>query len=118
MKRLHALILISALAANGVAVAHPKVTATEPAVGAQLDTAPKMVQVTFNEKIEPSFSTMTLAKADGTAITTTPAKVDAAAPMTLVLQAPALAAGDYVAHYGVSGHDGHRREGDLKFSVK
>lgn len=116
MKRLHAMILMLVISAG--AVAHPKVTKTEPAADAVLDAAPKTVSVTFNEPLEGAFSTITLKRADGAAVVTQPAKLDPATPTTLVLQAPALTAGEYVAHYAVIGHDGHRREGDLKFTVK
>lgn len=122
MKRLNTLLLILAMGTSafvsGNAVAHPKVTKTEPAVGAVLDTAPKIIQVTFNEPLEPAFSTIRLARVDGDAVVTEAAKVDPAEPKVLVLRIPALTAGDYQAHYAVVGHDGHRREGDIKFSVK
>lgn len=118
MKRLHSLMLALALVAAGTAAAHPKVTKSEPAAGAVLDKAPKAIEVTFNETLEPAFSTITLARADGVTVSTDAAKVDPATPTVLVLQAPVLVAGEYVAHYAVIGKDGHRREGDLKFSVK
>jgi methionine-rich copper-binding protein CopC len=110
--------MLLSLVLSASAVAHPKLTKSEPAADAVLDAAPKIISVTFNEPLEGAFSTITLKRADGAAVVTQPAKVDPATPLELVLQAPALTAGEYVAHYAVIGHDGHRREGDLKFTVK
>jgi methionine-rich copper-binding protein CopC len=103
---------------SGNATAHPKITKSEPAAGAVLETAPKTIQLTFSEPLEPAFSTIVLKRVDGTTVATEAAKIDPAAPGVLVLQAPVLSKGEYQALFAVIGKDGHRREGDIKFTVK
>ncbi len=122
MHRLHtitgALAIGAATFFSGGAAAHPKLLKTEPAAGAVLEQSPKTIAFTFNEPLEAAFSTITLRRADGVAVAAGAARIDPAAPTTLTLPAPPLAAGAYQAHYAVIGKDGHRREGDSKFSVK
>ncbi len=119
LKKLLLTLAIGAFSiASGTATAHPKLTKAEPAAGAVLTGAPKTIELTFNEPLEQAFSTITLSRADGVTVSTEAAKVDPASPMVLVLKAPALAAGDYQARFAVIGKDGHRREGEIKFTVK
>jgi methionine-rich copper-binding protein CopC len=74
--------------------------------------------LTFNEKIEPAFSSITLDGPAGKPVPT--AKADRAPdnPAVLQLQLPPLAAGAYTVKWAVAGRDGHRRTGSYKFTVK
>jgi methionine-rich copper-binding protein CopC len=83
-----------------------------------LGAAPKEIALTFNEKIEAAFSSITLSTDGGKAVTAGKARVDAGNPAILHLDLPALAAGGYTVKWAVAGHDGHRRTGEFKFSVK
>jgi methionine-rich copper-binding protein CopC len=115
-------IMATALAATVLASpfssAHANLKSSEPEAGATLSSAPKEIVLTFNEKIEEAFSTVTLADAEGKAVAADKAKVDAANPAVVRLLAPTLAAGSYTVTWAVAGHDGHRRKGEFKFTVK
>lgn len=106
-----------ALASTG-AMAHALVTKSSPGQGAVLDAAPQEVTITFNEKVEKLFSTATLTNAAGATLSTAKAKVDAANPALLRLAVPALGPGQYVVKWTAVGSDGHRRSGDIGFSIK
>lgn len=110
--------LVAATLASPFAAAHAGLKNSDPRAGAVLAAAPKDISLTFNEKIEEAFSSVTLADAEGKAVTTGKAKVDGANPSVLHLEVPALAAGEYTVKWAVAGGDGHRRKGDFKFSVK
>jgi methionine-rich copper-binding protein CopC len=122
MKALRTMIIATAMAAATVASpfasAHASLKSSNPEAGATLTAAPKEIALTFNEKVEEAFSTITLADGEGKAITADKAKVDAANPAILRLESPTLAAGSYTVTWAVAGHDGHRRKGDFKFLVK
>lgn len=122
MKALHNIILASVVAAaalaSPLAFAHAKLLATSPAANATLAVAPTEITLTFNEKIEQPFSSITLTDGAGKAVAAAKATVDAANPAMLRLTVPALAAGGYHVTWAVAGHDGHRRQGDFTFTVK
>jgi methionine-rich copper-binding protein CopC len=122
MKALRTMIIATAMAAATVASpfasAHASLKSSNPEAGATLTAAPKEIALTFNEKVEEAFSTITLANGEGKTITADKAKVDATNPAILRLEAPTLAAGSYTVTWAVAGHDGHRRKGDFKFLVK
>ena len=110
--------MAAAIAASPFAAAHASLKSANPEAGATLAAAPKEIVLTFNEKIEEAFSTITLTDSQGKPVATDKAKVDAANPAILRLAAPALAAGSYSVAWAVAGHDGHRRKGEFKFTVK
>ena len=115
MAALAAVVLVSPLAQ-----AHATLKSSSPDAGATLDVPPKEITLTFNEKIEAAFSTVTVADAGGKPVAPGKATVDAVNPaiVRLPLPLPALAAGAYTVTWAVAGHDGHRRKGEFKFTVK
>ncbi len=122
MKTLRAAILAATLAAatlaSPLASAHASLKSSNPEAGATVATAPKEISLTFNEKVEEVFSTVTLVDSAGKPVVTSKAKVDAGNPAILRVQVPSLSAGAYAVSWAVAGHDGHRRKGDFKFTVK
>ncbi len=113
-----ATLLATAALASPYASAHASLKSSDPQAGATLAAAPKEIALTFNEKVEAAFSSITLSTNDGKPVTVGKARVDAGNPAILHLDVPALAAGDYTVKWAVAGHDGHRRTGEYKFSVK
>jgi methionine-rich copper-binding protein CopC len=111
-------VLSSAVLAAPFAAAHAKLTESDPKAGAVLEAAPREIALTFNEKIAQSFSTMSVVDSDGKAVSDEKAQVDLANPAVLRLPLPRLHAGAYTVKWAVAGRDGHRRTGDLTFSVK
>ena len=122
MKSLHTMIVVSALAAAALASpfawAHATLKNSNPEAGSTLAAAPQEITLTFNEKVEPAFSSITLADGAGKAVAAGKAKVDADTPAILRVEVPALSAGAYTVTWAAAGHDGHRRKGDFKFTVK
>jgi methionine-rich copper-binding protein CopC len=110
--------LASSLVLSPVAQAHASLKSSTPAAGATVDASPKEISLTFNEKVEDTFSAITIKDAAGKDVATSKAHVDAADGMTLHLDAPTLASGTYSVQWVAVGHDGHRRTGDFKFTVK
>ena len=122
MKKLDALGLALVLATTAffsqVSAAHASLKSSSPAAGVTVKAAPKEISLTFNEKLEEAFSAVTVKDAAGKDVATAKAKVDAADGMTLHLEVPTLSSGAYSVQWVAVSHDGHRRTGDFKFTVK
>jgi methionine-rich copper-binding protein CopC len=122
MKRFHATVLAwimaSAALTSPFAAAHALVKSSIPAAGSTVQVAPKAISITFNEKVEGAFSSVTVKDAAGKAVATGKAQVDTGNPATLLLDVPALASGVYRVQWTAVGNDGHRRTGDFQFTVK
>lgn len=117
MKTLRALCLVAAAVFSSAAMAHAAIKQSVPAQGARLAVAPKEVVITFNEKVEKMFTSATLKTAAGATVATARATLDPADPAILRLPLPALQPGAYVVKWTAVGHDGHRRTGDLGFTI-
>jgi methionine-rich copper-binding protein CopC len=104
MKRMQKRFLATALMSSALFFAIPYASAT--------------VSVTFSESIEPKFSSLNVTDEQGKQISTassTPLPND---PKTLTLSLPPLQAGGYLVHWVSVAADGHRMEGEYKFTVK
>ena len=110
--------LAAAVLASPLAQAHATLKSSSPEAGAALGAPPKEITLTFNEKIEAAFSTVAVADAGGKSVASGKAAVDASNPTVVRLPVPALAAGAYTVTWAVAGHDGHRRKGEFRFTVK
>jgi len=104
--------------APAIAFAHGKLESADPAVGSTVSTVASPLRMTFNEELEPAFSTARVTDASGNAISTEKAKVDGANPRVLTVAVPKLTAGTYSVTWAVMTHDGHKVKGEYKFSVK
>jgi len=108
----------SAVLAAGPVWAHAHLVSSNPAANATVAAAPKVITLTFSEKVAPAFSkfevTMpehggmkvaikTAVSADGKSIVGTPAA--------------ALAKGAYKIAWTVASADGHRMNGEVAFKV-
>ncbi|MDE1175322.1 MAG: copper resistance protein CopC [Edaphobacter sp.] len=80
--------------------------------------APQKIVVTFTEAVEPKFSSLSLTSEAGVAIKTEHSQGDPGDAKTLTLPVPALSAGGYLVHWVSVAPDGHRMQGEYKFSVK
>jgi methionine-rich copper-binding protein CopC len=123
MQRLHTLatsaVLSIATLAAPLAMAHATIQASEPAANAELAKAPAAIALTFNEALEPSFSTIVLQDATGKAVPNVgKAAVDASDKRLLKLDLPVLKSGGYIVRWVAIGPDGHRRVGQYNFAVK
>jgi methionine-rich copper-binding protein CopC len=122
MKKLNtlglALVLATTTFFSQVAAAHASLKSSSPAAGATVEIAPKEISLTFNEKVEEAFSAVTVKDAAGKDVATAKAKVDAADGTSLHLDVPTLSPGTYSVQWVAVSHDGHRRTGEFKFTVK
>jgi methionine-rich copper-binding protein CopC len=104
------------LAAATGAQAHAHLVSATPAANAAV-AAPKILSLTFSEKLEPKFSGVDLMTANGkpVAVKSSVAAKDRKT-ITAALSAP-LAAGSYMVMWHVVSADGHKMKGDFSFTV-
>jgi methionine-rich copper-binding protein CopC len=95
--------------------AHAFLQHAEPGAGATLRAAPRRVALTFSEKLEPVFSSVTVTDNSGR-------NMEAGAVLiggnSMVAQLRALAPGSYRVVWHAVSVDTHRSEGAYSFTVK
>ena len=100
------------------AQAHALLVRSNPEANASLPTAPRFVELTFSEGVEPSFSTATLLNADGVRFDNNDANVDPTQPARVTFTLRPLPDGVYTVTWKVlSAVDGHVTSGAFAFSV-
>jgi methionine-rich copper-binding protein CopC len=112
-RSLPALSLVLA-AASAFAHTHPE--QMTPAANSTV-ASPANVAIHFSEALEPKFSKVTVADANGNVVSKEPSVVGADAK-TMTLPLPALAPGTYTVKWVGVAADTHRSQGDYKFTVK
>lgn len=105
-------------AAPAAASAHGRLESAAPATGGTVDVAPDTVRLTFNEDLEPAFSSVKVSDANGNAVTQDKAKVDASSPRVMTVALPKLAPGAYTVQWAAMTADAHRTKGTYTFRVK
>jgi len=106
---------VMAAAAMAFAHSHPKTM--DPAPNATI-AAPQRVSIEFSEALEPKFSSLKLTDAKGANAANAASQVDPADAKHMTLALPHLAPGIYTVHWVTVATDGHRLEGEYKFTVK
>ena len=102
-------------APNALAHARPKVMVPAPD---STVASPKAIVVTFSEPLEAKFSSLCVTDEHGSKLNTASSAASANDPKTLTLALPVLKSGDYLVHWVSVAPDGHRMEGEYKFTVK
>ena len=97
-----------------LAIAHAMATATTPANGETLKTAPTEFTLTFNEPA--TLSRVTLQKT-GEVDAKEISQVPTVAAERVTLPAPKLSPGEYTLRYRAAGPDGHVMPGTVKFTI-
>ncbi|PCE34173.1 copper homeostasis periplasmic binding protein CopC [Burkholderia ubonensis] len=100
------------------ALAHGKLESAVPASGSTVDVAPDVLRLAFNEDLEPTFSSVKVSDASGTAVTKEKAKIDASTPRVMTVAVPKLASGTYTVQWAVMTADAHKTKGTYAFKVK
>ena len=113
-----AALLAAAALAPDLGRAHAFLVKSAPAARATLARAPDRVQLWFNERLEPAYSSISVWDAAGAKIESGAAAVSAEDPRRLELALPALRPGRYVARFRVLSVDGHVVESSVPFTVK
>jgi len=97
--------------------AHPKLVSAEPAVGGTVKAAPNQVTLRFNERLEASFSKVTIRNSEGKQVDNGDAKLDRSDRRILRVSVPTLPPGLYKVEWQAMSADTHKIEGDFTFSV-
>ena len=112
-----AALLASALAAPG-AHAHAVLVRSSPAHRAVLTQAPERVDLWFNERLEPAYSTVSVWTEAGTQADEKDAAVASDDARRLTVSLSTRAPGLYTVKYRVLSVDGHVVDSRINFTVK
>ena len=111
-------VVAGALVAPATAAAHAYLVKTVPSQNSILDTAPRSVQLTYDEAVEPRFATISVTDAHGRQLTTAAVSRSPANPDTLVVPLkPHLREGWYLIYWRAISVDGHPVQGAYEFGV-
>ena len=105
-------ILLLMLVMTSPALAHTKLTSSDPAAGSHVK-SPNTIKLVFAEPLEPAFSGAELSDAAGKPMPV-PKSVGGA---TITLLPLALKPGNYKVTWHAVGHDTHRLSGSFGFTV-
>ena len=100
------------------ASAHAFLVKSIPAARAMLSRVPDRVQLWFNERLEPAYSSVSVWDAAGAQVDTRDGRVSPDDPRRLEITLGPLSAGRYVVRFRVLSVDGHIVESTLPFTVK
>jgi methionine-rich copper-binding protein CopC len=107
-----AMLLATAPAVTTPALAHAKLTASDPAANASVK-PPKLIKLTFSENLEPAFSGAELTDAAGKTVPVSKSVGGA----TITLLPLTLQPGAYKVTWHSVGRDTHRMSGSFSFKV-
>jgi hypothetical protein len=97
---------------------HNHLKKSVPAADETVAQSPKEVRLWFAEKVEPKFSSVSIAGADGAKAETGKARATDDPLSFAVDVVKPLASGSYTVTWRTAGDDGHAVRGTFKFSVK
>jgi len=118
MRRVATILGAAAVLAYAVpARAHAYLDHASPAVGSAVAVSPPAVTLWFTGKIEPAFSHVTVADAQGRRVDLDDARVPPNDQTELQIGLKPLAAGTYTVHWSVVSVDTHPTEGTFTFQV-
>jgi copper resistance protein C len=113
----YALVMAVAVYA-GSAAAHAVLMSSSPAANSVLAEAPREIRLSFNERIEARFSSVTLTRNDRTKVQVTRPAADPEKQNDLIVSLPALAPGKYQVRWQTTSADSHRIQGQFGFEIK
>lgn len=112
------LALAAAIGLAGPASAHALLASSDPAVGANLDSAPTVVTLTFTEAPDPRLSSIKVLDAAGASVTADTATAVTGKPNELRVALKTVPKGIYTVSWRtVSSVDGHTATGSFAFGV-
>jgi methionine-rich copper-binding protein CopC len=110
-----ALVLLALPAAAG---AHAVLVKSSPARRAVLSTPPGRVELVFNERLEPAYSTVSVWSAGEARVDDGKVVIGPDEPRRLTVGVPSLAPGQYTVRFRVLSVDGHVVEGSFPFELR
>src|SRR4249919_719872 len=111
------LVILPLLLAPSPLWAHAYLVKSVPAQRAVLHRSPANIQLRFNERLEPQYSSLSLTDADGKPVETGKAEVSSEDPKQLSATIKPLPPGRYLIKYRVLSVDGHIVQGQFPFTV-
>jgi methionine-rich copper-binding protein CopC len=97
--------------------AHASLVSSVPAQRATVTTPPPRVTLTFNERLEPAFTRMSVWDSAGQQVDLKDGAADPGNPKVVSVSLPALRPGRYTVRYRVLSVDGHIVEASFVFTV-
>ena len=113
-----ALFVSILLLAPSTLSAHAYLVKSVPAQRAVLYRAPAKIQLWFNERLEPRYSSLSVTDSAGKAVELGKTQIDSDDPKRLSVPVKTLPAGRYFVKYRVLSVDGHIAEDQFPFTVK
>lgn len=115
-----ALVLAVAMGVGQTAPAfpHAALVRSTPSARATLSRVPARVELWFNERLEPAYSSLSVQNASGVPVDQRDVLVGPDDRRRLSVGVPALSPGRYVVRYRVLSVDGHVVESTFAFTVK
>ena len=113
-----ALVLVLAILAPAAADAHAVLVKSSPARRAVMSVPPPRVELTFNERLEPAYSTMSVWGAAESRVDDSKIVVGPDDPRRLSVGLKPVAPGTYTVKFRVLSVDGHLVEGTYAFEVR
>ena len=115
-----AIVLAAAMGAGLTAPAfpHAALVRSTPSARATLSRVPARVELWFNERLEPAYSSLSVQNASGVPVDQRDVLVGPDDRRRLSVGVPALSPGRYVVRYRVLSVDGHVVESTFAFTVK
>jgi len=116
---MRSLVLSTALlfAGASAAFAHAALTTANPAPGSTVAKVPTEVAITYDEEVEPRFSTIAVTDSNGARVDSGPAHLEGGDQLHLAVPVKALAAGRYKVVWHALSTDGHKTHGSFGFTV-
>ncbi|MBI4638762.1 MAG: copper resistance protein CopC [Candidatus Rokubacteria bacterium] len=115
---LSAWLVVGALLIPGAAEPHAFLVKSAPARRAVLTYPPARVDLWFNERLEPAYSTLSVWSEAGVQVDTRDATVGPNDPTRLGVPLASLGPGRYTVRFRVLSVDGHVVESSFTFSVR
>ena len=112
-----AVLLISLLGPSSL-WAHAYLVKSVPAQRATLYRAPATIQLWFNERLEPRYSSFTVSAADGKVIEAVKSEVDSQDAKLISAALRPLPPGRYLVKFRVLSVDGHVVQDQFPFTIK
>ena len=108
-------VLLALLLAVAPALANARLVKSSPVNGARVH-SPSRIVLSFSEALEPAFSGALLLDKDGRDLTADPVRIDGA--ILRLRPSRRLAPGGYTVSWHSVGHEGHRLDGRIHFTVQ
>lgn len=116
--RVAAVTLLACLTLPVAAGAHAVLVKSSPARRAVLAFSPARVELTFNERLEPAYSTVSVSAADNVRVDDGKVVVGPENPRRLSVGLASLKPGTYSVKFRVLSVDGHVVEGTFPFEIR